>query len=342
VIRFAWLQFRMQAAVAAAMLAIVAVVLGVSGPHLVHLYDTTVANCGTRHDCSTAMMALTHTDTPLQIFMHAFVLLVPLLIGMFWGAPLISREFETRSFRLAWTQSVTRTRWLTVKLGLGAVWAMVAGGLTSLMANWWANPIDTVNQDRFSSFNFGFHGIVPIGYAAFAFVLGVTTGVALRRTVPAMAITLVGFVGVRLAATYWLRPHLVAPAHEALAIDVAKQGTGIVLTPSGLALIPPDVKIPNGWVNSTAIVDRAGHALTPQFFQSACPSLNGIAGNGQPPVKQDFQNCLSIVASKFYEVVTFQPATRFWQFQWYEFAIFIGLAIVLGGLSFWWIRRPAS
>ena len=41
---------------------------------------------------------------------------------MFWGAPLLAREFETGTFRLAWTQSVTRTRWLAVKLGHRRRW----------------------------------------------------------------------------------------------------------------------------------------------------------------------------------------------------------------------------
>jgi len=43
------------------------------------------------------------------VFLDFLVLAVPLLIGMFWGAPLISREFEAGTFRLAWTQGVTRS-----------------------------------------------------------------------------------------------------------------------------------------------------------------------------------------------------------------------------------------
>ena len=42
---------------------------------------------------------------------------MPALIGAFWGAPLITREFEAGTFRLAWNQSVTRARWLAIKLG---------------------------------------------------------------------------------------------------------------------------------------------------------------------------------------------------------------------------------
>ena len=116
------------------------------------------------------------------------VVIAPALIGLFFGAPLIARELETGTFRLAWTQSVTRRRWLAVKLGLVGLAAMAFGGLLTWMVDWWASPIDAANQNRFGLANFGFHGVAPIGYAAFAFALGATAGVLLRRTVPAMAV----------------------------------------------------------------------------------------------------------------------------------------------------------
>jgi hypothetical protein len=90
VIRFAWLQFRMQAALTAAALTIVAVVLALTGPELAHLYDTTVAICAARHDCPAATTSFTAADGPLQVFLDFLVLAVPLVIGMFWGAPLVS------------------------------------------------------------------------------------------------------------------------------------------------------------------------------------------------------------------------------------------------------------
>ena len=40
--------------------------------------------------------------------------------------------------------------------------------------------------------------------------------------------------------------------------------------------------------------------------------------------------------------MTYQPASRYWAFQWYETAIFLGLAVILAGLCFWQIRRRRS
>ena len=59
---------------------------------------------------------------------------------------------------------------------------------------------------RFSSLVFATHGITPLGYAAFAFTLGVTAGALIRRTVPAMAVTLAIFAAVQIAMPLWIRP----------------------------------------------------------------------------------------------------------------------------------------
>ena len=163
-IRFASLQFRIQVAVAFGALAVMAVILGVTGPHLVHLYDTTVATCGAHGNCSSATAAFLSSYPSLQDLGNV-VIVVPAIIGIFWGAPLVARELETGTHRLVWTQSVTRTRWIAVKLGLVGLASMAVAGLFSLMMTWWSSPIDRVNMSQFPVF--AERGFVPIGYAAF-------------------------------------------------------------------------------------------------------------------------------------------------------------------------------
>ena len=216
-IRFASLQFRMQAAVAFGALVVIAVVLGLTGPHLAHLYDTTVATCGTHGDCTSATATFLSNDRLLQDLGNV-VIALPAIIGVFWGAPLVAHELETGTHRLVWTQSVTRTRWFAVKLGLGGVASMAAAGLFSLMMTWWSSPIDRINGNRFTSV-FDQRGIVPIGYAAFAFALGVLAGVLIRRTLPAMATALrrtrEGFAVDAVKPTGVDRPWSPAPPGEA-------------------------------------------------------------------------------------------------------------------------------
>jgi len=219
-----WRQFRAQAWVASAVLAVIAVALGITGVHLAHLFDTSgVATCQAHSDCTTLatsfMNQVKASPTYKALYDGGTVILyvAPALIGIFWGAPLVTREVETGTFRLAWNQSVTRTRWLAAKLGLIGLAAMATAGLLSLMITWWASPIDRAlglpagrngpgGVNRFAPLLFGARGITPIGYAAFAFALGVTAGVLIRRILPAMAITLAVFAAVQIIVPNWVRP----------------------------------------------------------------------------------------------------------------------------------------
>jgi hypothetical protein len=78
----------------------------------------------------------------------------------------VAREFETGAFRLAWTQGITRTRWLAIKLGLVGAFSMAAAGLLTLMVTWWSSPFDTATMDRLNPANFHSEGIVPVGSPA--------------------------------------------------------------------------------------------------------------------------------------------------------------------------------
>jgi hypothetical protein len=333
VIRFAWLQFRVQAIVAGSALVVIAVVLAVTGPHLVSLFDTTVIPCSAHNDCTAAITALSNSDGPIQVFLTFLLLVVPALIGMFWGAPLVAREFETGTYRLAWTQGVTRTRWLAVKLGFGILVSVAVTGLLSLMVTWWSSPVDTVNAKLFDPLNFSARDLTPVGYAMFAMVLGVAAGLLMRRTIPAMFATLGGFVAVRFVMNSFVRPHLMVPLHRVLAIN-AQSPLNMGETPTGFQVTATTRGIlPDNWVYSNQIVNRAGHAPTATFLDRACPLSHASA-------QVNYQTCANNLAARFHELVTYQPESRYWTFQWYEMAIFIGLSIVLAGLCLVWIRRP--
>jgi hypothetical protein len=333
-IRFAALQFRIQAAIAFGALVVIAVVLAVTGPHLVNLYDTTVVPCSAHNDCSAATTALSDTDGPIQGFLTVLLLAVPALIGMFWGAPLVAREFETGTYRLAWTQGVTRTRWLASKLGMGVGASVVVTGLLSLMVTWWSSPIDAVSAKSFDPLVFSARDLAPVGYAIFALLLGFSAGLVMRRTIPAMFTALVGFVAARFAMNSWVRPHLIAPLHRAYPIS-GSSPLNMGETPSGFAVTATTRGIlPGDWIYSNQIVDEAGHSPTTAFIDRACPV-------GHASAQANYQTCAANLGAKFHLLVTYQPESRFWAFQWYEMAIFIGLAAVVAGFCFVWIRRPS-
>ena len=68
---------------------------------------------------------------------------------------MIAREIEGGTLPLAWTQSITRTRWLVVKLAVVGLASMVAAGLLSLIVTWWFRAIDHVNGNRREHFGPG-------------------------------------------------------------------------------------------------------------------------------------------------------------------------------------------
>ena len=313
--RFAWRQFRLQALVALAVVAVIGALALATHPQLVQLSD--------RH----AEVALKTAHSWLQTLNGRALLVVPALIGMFWGAPLLARELESGTLRVAWTQSVTRTRWLVVKLGLVGALSLLLVGLLSLTVTWWFGLIDRVNLNRFSPEVFSERALTPVAYAAFALALGVALGCVLRRTVPAMAATLAIFVALRLAVTYWLRPHFQAPVH--VSIRLTTEGLRSLYTPKfgGPTIATLNYDRAGDWLISSGgtIVDASGKVV------------NGLAtrlGQGSPEALR-----AGLARLHLYAPVVYQPASRYWTFQWIETGIFAGLALVLTIFSFWWVRR---
>jgi hypothetical protein len=337
-----WRQFRAQALVAAAALAAFAITLLITGIGVRDRARTVgLDGCHAKHDCeqlATNFINQLHAGGPYQLLFSVgavAVYVVPGLIGLFWGAPLIARELETGTYRVAWNQSVGRNRWLAVKLGLVGLAAMATAGLFSLLITWWASPIDealdltgpnaAIGLVRLDPTLFGARGIVPVGYAAFALVLGVTLGVLIRRTVPAMAATLAVFVGIQIFWPNWIRPHLISPA--------------VARSPLGSAVNEFMISPPSDKVTILGVWHRSGAWVLSD--KTITPSGNIFTGPATKACLQGTQQqCNAWLASKdLRQLVTFQPASRFWALQWYETAIFVVLAVALAGFCAWRIRR---
>jgi ABC-type transport system involved in multi-copper enzyme maturation permease subunit len=337
-----WRQSRAQIIVTSTVLAVFAIALAITGPNLAHQYDISgIATCNPDGSCATLVTkfldSMPNIDMLLYFLGIGLLYAVPAIIGIFWGAPLVAREIEAHTHRLAWNQSVTRTRWLAVKLGLLGAAATASSGLLSLMLTWWSAPADSalsrnpghgISLIRVGPALFGARGITPIGYAVFAFALGVTAGVLIRRTLPAMAATLAGFAIIQIAMPTWMRARLITPARALVALNPENiDGANVTNNNSMTVLATPSYSPQGAWILSSQITDKAGHLFngTPT---RACETSN-------------FQACLtSIVRLHLRQLVTYQPASRFWALQWHEIAIFLVLALLLAGVCYWWIRRP--
>ncbi|WP_248965682.1 ABC transporter permease [Sphaerisporangium perillae] len=341
-----WRQFRAAAAMMSAALAALVAFLGLTGPRLAEDYSTGIADCAAAGGgCSEFLQQFFNDYQDPFLAVTAVVLVLPALIGLFWGAPLITRELEAGTHRLVWNQSVTRGRWLAVKLGLTGLTAMTAAGLGSLAVTWWASPIDEAAANEFPRMGpllFGARGIVPIGYAAFAFALGVTVGMLVRRTLAAMAITLAVFVAVQIAMPLLVRPHLL-PLTRSTTEITASNVDGVTAPANGTTIVRVTAADnTGGWLLSSHTVDASGHAVADTIPVST-PSC--VLGAPEPGAawSRGLSACLAEIKRLGYrQQVTYHPSSRFWPFQWYETGIYTALALGLSGFCFWWIRRRLS
>ena len=344
-IRFTWLQLRVQAGVALAALCAVAVVLVVTGPHLASLYAASgITGChgGT---CATAasgfLSRLDATSPYMLVYVLGIGLLLaaPAIIGIFWGAPLIARELETGTYQLAWTQGITRTRWLVVKLALTGLAAVAVTEALSLMYTWWADPIgraighggatsSVLFTGPFGLALFGTHGIAPLGYAAFAFTLGTATGALIRRAVPAMAVTLAIFAAVQVAVPLWVRPHLLPPDRTVVSGPSFFQSASMSVGTLTASTVPGQ---PEAWILSSGAINASGQRVS--TIPVACLPGSPVKGKPAP----DLGACMASRGIR--EAITYQPLSRYWPFQWIETGIFLGLALVLAGCCFWRLGR---
>jgi hypothetical protein len=183
---------------------------------------------------------------------------------------------------------------------------------------------------------------VPVGYAALAFALGVTAGVLIRRTLPAMAGALLAFAGARIGITQWVRPHLFASAHTSLPVLAAPHAhLGLGLNATYQTVGNPS--IPNAWVLSNRMVDKAGLAATPRsvhkFLETACPLLARPSSLLARPSRAAGNECFARINAHFHLAVTYLPAGRYWPLQWYETAIFLGVALILAAFCFSWVSH---
>jgi hypothetical protein len=310
-----WRQHRQQALFGAATFALVALLLLPTGLHMHSVFHASgLGRClASRHaDCGNLQTAFESRFSTLRQAVPFFMVL-PALLGLFWGAPLIGRELEQGTHLFVWTQGVTRLRWLTSKLAALLALTLLLTVAYAVLMSWWLEPLDRSTGDRFQPGIFDQQGLVPVAYAVFALALGIAAGAVLKRTMPAMAATLVGFVGLRLIVASVVRRHFVSP-----------------VTKTYVPLPGVDTIHLGAWVFSQKTVDGSGHLVSQFTVGSVCQAT-------QASTQASLGHCVR--AHGFLSTDVFQPASRYWLFQGIEAALFGGLAVALLALAVWWVRR---
>jgi hypothetical protein len=307
----AWRQHRGEASIAGGVLALLAILLILSGRDMMSAFQHLgVGACLVNRDQPNCSAVVDAFQQQIGSVVQAVVFLnvAPVLLAMLIGAPLVARELEHGTHRLVWTQSITRLRWVAVKLALTVSAALlVAWALARLLA-WWFGPLHQFGGFYFPV-TFDLEGTVPLAYMAFALSLAITAGALVRRTVPAMALTVGAFLAVRLPVEFWLRPHYLPPL---IAVEDLAQTSSQVNQAD--------------WVLDRSWVDSLRHPVPLNNVITSCQT-SGSA----------FLQCTH--AHDWLLATTYQPAARLPLFAEIETAIFVGLAVALLALTIWWVRR---
>lgn len=237
---------------------------------------------------------------------------LPLLVGLFLGAPLVAREIEQGTHRLVWTQGVSRLRWATTKFALlGAVGLALAAGYAALLS-WWIEPLNVAAGSRLEWLIFDLQGVVPLAYTAFAVALGIAAGVLSRKLLSAMGITLAAFVVTRVLVAWLARPHYLAQIERKTSVATDR--------------LPNQLH--GDWIISSGVYDAAGSQLSDGG--TYCPSEPRSSMPTEMRDRCDPSN---------YNLDVLQPAGRFWTFQWIESGLFAVLAAGLLVFAVHSVRR---
>ena len=294
-----WKLYRNRLIVATSAYVVYLAVLIPSGIHFSHAYRLALATCPATNSCDNLGSTL-FQGSGLILDLVIATMGIPALLGMFWGAPLIAKEFEEGTHQFAWTQSVTRKKWALSLTWWSVIGAVLFTSLTTALVTWWRGPENAL-FGRFSPPMFDLQGIVPIAYAFFAVALGIALSVVFRRVLPAMATTLGIFVAVRVLVYLYIRPHFQPPLHRILPVGTQTHWK------------------PDDWGLAKNIIDPSGHVVSNGYASIPADCHNALFDNS-------ISQCLANHGYK--ALFTYQPASRFWTFQWMESGLFVALAAV--------------
>jgi hypothetical protein len=315
VIWVTWQQHRLQALVGGVSLALLAVFVLVTGQHMRSEYrQLGVASClSTTAPLSARCADIVTTfqqdyGTTATLLLLLFIL-TPLVVGILIGAPLVAREVEQGTYLLAWTQGITRRQWLVVKVAAILATAVLAWAGMTLLVSWWRVPLDHL-ESPLAPLTFDVEGLVPVTSMILALCLAIAAGTVLRRTILAIAVTIVIYLAI-LLPTLYQRYYVLPP--KIVAWDSFTQSAPAIDREQG------------GWVIAQGTLDHQGHVVPDVTVNSTC---NGV---------QDYTHCLHNHGWLHFDA--YLPTGRFWALQGMEAGLWLGLAVILLTFTIWWIAH---
>jgi hypothetical protein len=319
-----WRQHRLALGAVAALLAGVCAWMLVSGLQM----RSALASFGldsctplTASSCTTQETVFINDYYPGAQVVIGVLTVLPVLTGALTGGPMVARELETGTFRLAWTQGCGRTRWLLARLVLAGVLLAAGAAAVSAVFSWYYQPMLRLGQDSpLAPQVFDLRGVVFAGWTLAAFAIGVCAGALIRRTIPAVVTAAAAWSALLALAVFWLRSHYQA----------ALTGVGLVNPASGTGQGTP-------WILTQWWIQPGGAPASQAEIAALSSRLRQAGGLPTPQAVQQW-----FAEQGYLKYYTYQPAGRFWHFQLIEGGWLLALSVLLGAATIWLIRRRAA
>lgn len=241
---------------------------------------------------------------------------VPALVASFLGGPLLARELERGTHRLAWTQGISRRRWAATKLGV-ALAAVLAAGLILAAAGGQTRPILGVSGHRPWD-TFGQEGPAFVSFMVFGLAAGAFFGAWRRRILAGMLFGLLAFGLVRGGVEFGLRPRYEPPLSVPFTMSTVFPAYGATTSDGATtSLVPSDA-----WTIGGEAIDDAGRGVS----QDRVLELLNEFWRGGCGGRRDCDVVSFLATRGVHQRILYQPADRYWRFQATEAAIFLALA----------------
>lgn len=244
---------------------------------------------------------------------------LPLVAALLLALPVVI-ELENGTYRLAWTQGVSRGQWSRVKLAILALSGLVFATVFTLTFHWWSTPLNRTNGTLGSPW-YDLRGILPIGYTIFAIGLMLTAGTLLRRTVPTLLVTAVLYTAVRVPFNNWVRPYVIAPETKPTDEIWGSSSSG-----EGGPKYPSEMP----WRLTQAYQTPDGKFVSDDDISKLCNSTGNVG-------KDTYFGCLE--DNKLELMVTYHPASHYWPLQFAETGIYLAAGLLLIGFATWYMLR---
>jgi hypothetical protein len=309
----AWRQQRVPAGIGAAALVVTAVIAGYYRSDMLDALHS-----GLFDHCATGPLYCTRSDTGLPLlldveplkYLGVLNIALPVVIGVFWGAPLLGRDRELGTHRVVLAQGVSRGQWFASRFALAAAITTVLSVLLAGVFAWWWRPAADRSYGLFWYDITALSGSGPrvVAAALFGLAAGTLLGLLARKVLEAMGLTLL-VTGVTTLLLEWThRTRLLVPPHTYVS--------------AGSTPKPPmGEKWSTGDYGLITASGRHDDVLN-------CPFPSG----------SQLKGCMTAhgYVARYYEA---SPAGDYWTFQWTDTAVLGGLAVLLTAVTVLLLRR---